>query len=173
MEVEDELMGIDEIEDAELRESVIAAWQMGLDAGNYDSISEILWYPEVAGDDVYHLQHQNDVTSVAISLVDTLLERYPDLDVDRDTVIAGALLHDVSKSMEHAPENANGDEEWVSHPYLAVYLLEELGLSRHLQHVVLAHTPLTSVEPQTLEAEIVNAADEIAATVYRWVNGIE
>ena len=55
----------------------------------------------------------------------------------------------------------------LGHPHYGVHLAAEAGLPVAVQHVVLAHSHRTAVEPATLEAEIVRRVDEVAAAAVR------
>lgn len=172
--IRDALLGLDELADEDLRDRIVQVWETALDKGDYGTLEEIEWIPELEGiaDGADQLSHQSDVTAIAIALVDVVTEQRPELDIDRDTVIAGALLHDVSKLVERSDEfvssRASGSSSYLPHPHYGVHLLAEAGMPLHLQHIVLSHSPLSNVEPQTIEADIVTLADEIAASILLW-----
>lgn len=174
-EVEEALPELDEISDEELREKVVEVWAKGLYESDYESIDQEAWgggYDEIS--DETQLFHVREVTQCAIALTDTLKETR-DLDVDRDTVVAGALLHDISKFHETSPDA----EEWtelgqmLDHPHYAVHMLAEAGLSTHLQHIALVHTHRSKPQPKTMEAELVVLADLAAADAIFWDNAEE
>ena len=107
------------------------------------------------------------MTACAVGLADSLLERRPDIAVDLDTVIAGALVHDVSKLYEFDREARTELGDLLGHPYYGVAVVSQANLPVAVAHVVLSHSPKTSVEPATLEAELVGRADEAAAAAAR------
>jgi len=174
--IRDALLGLDEIEDEDLRDRVVQVWATALDEGDYDVLEEVEWIPGLEGiaEGADQLSHQSDVTTIAIQLVDVVMEQRPELDIDRDTVIAGALLHDVSKLVEGSDEfvfvraSDSAPTNYLPHPHYGVHLLAEAGLSPHLQHIVLSHSPLSKVEPKTIEADIVAKADEVASSALLW-----
>jgi hypothetical protein len=95
------------------------------------------------------------------------LARNDDLEVDLDTVIAGALVHDVSKLYEFDGMERTEVGELLGHPCYGVAVVSRANLPVEIAHVVLSHSPRTSVEPATLEAELVRRADEAAAASIR------
>jgi HD superfamily phosphodiesterase len=89
------------------------------------------------------------------------------VDLDTDLLLAGALVHDVSKLAEFDGMDATPTYDLLGHPYWGVYVVASAGLSVELAHVVLSHTSRTNVEPAFLEAELVRRADEAAASAIR------
>lgn len=167
-EIEEHLFGLDEISDPKLRRKVLSAWEIAIGEGEYESILEVPWFPAEA-DDVPHISHQNDVTKTAINIFDAISGQHPELDIDRDLVIAGALIHDLSKMVERSEHmTSETGEEYVPHPFYGVHILAKAGLSARLQHILLSHTEASGVEPITLEAEIVRVSDVVSASTLLW-----
>jgi hypothetical protein len=94
---------LDAIEDDDLRTGVIDAWVTAIAENDIDDLTTVPWLPPVQRDltldDEYLVAHVRDVTACAVALAETLSEqRERDLSLDMDTVIAGALVHDVANS---------------------------------------------------------------------------
>jgi hypothetical protein len=95
---------LDAIDDPELRAGVVAAWRdAATDAGVTD-LDAVPWLPPVERDlgivgEERLVDHVRDVTACARALAATLADRRG-ADVDRDLLVAGALVHDVSKLAE-------------------------------------------------------------------------
>jgi len=178
----------DEIGDADLRAGVRGAYALALAETEWDDLRAVPWLPDEQArlglPDETTIEHVNDVATLSTALADELLERRPDLGLDRDLVVAGALVHDISKLYEFSPEGAGGvapeDDEaavdgshgtdyydLLGHPYVGVHVCEAAGLPVVLSHIVLSHTGRTNVEPATLEATVVKRADEVAAAAIR------
>ena len=83
------------------------------------------------------------------------------------TVIAGALVHDVSKLYEFDREARTDVGELLGHPHYGLAVVSQANLPVAVAHVVLSHSPKTGVDPATLEAELVRRADEAATAVAR------
>lgn len=162
---------VDWIDDTDLRDRTVDAWVTTLDETGVTDLAAVPWRtPEqqrlgipLSAETL--VEHLRNVTRGGASLADVLSSR-EGIDIDRDVVVAGGLLHDVSKLYEFddAGETAIGD--LLGHPYYGVHIAVRAGLPIGLQHIVLSHTH-TLVEPATLEAAIVRAADAADAAAIR------
>lgn len=154
---------IDGIEDQDLRNRVIEAFEIGLAEGKHDSLNDVPWAPhhrsEVGEQNL--VQHIRDVTTLADCLAKTMGE-IRDIQINHDFVMAGALVHDISKLFEHADDSFTEVREFLEHPHFSVYILESAGIPILIQHIALAHTPNSGVEPKTIESAIVHYADILA-----------
>ena len=165
-----ELPEAGEIADAELREKVIEAWTTALAASSFESIAEIRpsgnpdTPPLKKGTQTDHIR---GVTRLAIRMADELAAMFPDLKVNRDILIAGAICHDVGKTWEFDPENqarwkrAPGATGWPSirHPAYGVHLCLSVGLPEEVAHIAGGHSGEGELVVRSLENTIVNAAD--------------
>ena len=171
MDIESVFPEIKGIEDDGLRTGVATAWTTAAGVNGLDvaDLPEQPWLPpeERAEEPEPLVGHVRDVTACAVGLAESLLERRPDIAVDLDTVIAGALVHDVSKLYEFDREARTELGDLLGHPHYGVAVVSQANLPVAVAHVVLSHSPKTSVEPATLEAELVGWADEAAAAAAR------
>jgi 7,8-dihydroneopterin 2',3'-cyclic phosphate phosphodiesterase len=110
------------------------------------------------------LQHTIGVTKLSLTLCDLIEEVYGGK-VDRDTVVAGALIHDLMKCYTYEPR---GDGSYVSSPLgdkvdhltLLVAELYKRGFPVEIIHVAASHHgDISPVKPKTMEALIVSIAD--------------
>lgn len=163
------------ITDGELRGGVARAWTTACaDAGirTPDELCAAPWFPpaerklDIAEGEETLVSHVRDVAACAVALAGTLEDRR-DVEVDRDLLLAGALVHDVSKLAEFDGHDETPVGDLLGHPYWGVHVVASAGLPVELAHVVLAHTRRTNVEPASLEAELVSRADKVAANAIR------
>ena len=164
---------VDAIEDDELRAGVADAWATAAAENGVEDLTDVPWLPptqrELGLDDERLVDHVRDVTTCALALTEALHERRSDaLSLDLDTVVAGALVHDVSKLAEFAGMDETSVYDLLGHPYYGVHVVARVGLPIELAHVVLSHTDRTAVEPATIEAEVIRRADEVASSAIRW-----
>ncbi len=89
------------------------------------------------------------------------------IDCDRDLVIAGALLHDVGRSVEHS----------IMHATIGAHIAEERGLPREIVEIIRKHTgaglddedvkemglPPGDYMPSTIEEKIVAHSDNMVS----------
>jgi len=168
--VRDAFPELDRIGDDDLRAGVVRAWAAAMAENDVTDLDTVPWFPPVQRDlgidDEYLVGHVRDVTACALTLAETLTERR-DPDLSTDLVVAGALVHDVSKLYEYHRDEETPVGDLLGHPHYGVHVVAAAGLPVELQHVTLAHSSRTSVDPATLEAEIVRRADEVAASAIR------
>jgi putative nucleotidyltransferase with HDIG domain len=162
---------VESIRDDDLREKVLDAWADALDETGWD-LEDVPWYPpeqeRLGLPDETFVDHVNEVVDASVALAEVLVEHRGDrLDVDMDVVLAGALVHDISKLYEFDSEGATDVERFFGHPHYGVYPAARAGLPPEIVQVTLSHTSLTSVEPATMEAEIIRRADQTVASSIR------
>lgn len=157
------------IEDDDLRDGVRRAWETAIEDNGIDDLEALPWFPPAQSTldlpDERLVSHVRDVTQAAIALAETLIDCGYDISIE--TVIAGTLVHDVSKLYEFDGMNETKLGRLIGHPFYGVHTVSQAGLSIEIAHIVLSHTDRTPVDPSTIEAEIVRRADEAAASAIR------
>jgi putative nucleotidyltransferase with HDIG domain len=138
---------IEWIGDTELREQVIATWIDGLERGG--------WTPEDVARMPFTLakkvsasfaQHVRSVTRICAAVSDTFDEIYGgvDLKLDKDMLLAGALLHDVGKLVEMEEVDGvfgkSADGKLVRHAFSGVALADAHGIPAAVQHIIGTHS---------------------------------
>ncbi|WP_338727446.1 HD domain-containing protein [Haladaptatus sp. DJG-WS-42] len=170
-EVEAAFPELAEIADPVLRAQVTDVWTKTYLESDYESLDALLFGGGFEETDANERQvsHTREVTRCALALADTLVEGR-EIEIRRDDVVAGALLHDMSKLLETSSAGQTWTElgELIPHPHFAVSLLEDAGISRHIQHIVLAHTYGSTPQPKTIEAHLVMVADLVSANAIFW-----
>lgn len=175
MNIEDVFPEVETIEDDTLRNGVSSAWTTaaGINGLEIEELEEVPWLPPtqsalgIDAGEALLVDHVRDVTSCALGLAESLLSRNDDLDIDLDVVIAGALVHDVSKLYEFDGMDRTDVGRLLGHPYYGVSVVSRANLPVEVAHIVLSHSSRTNVDPSTLEAEIVRRADEVATASIR------
>jgi putative nucleotidyltransferase with HDIG domain len=175
MDIETVFPEIESIDDDTLRTGVASAWTTaaGINGLDVEDLPELPWLPsaqrelEMDADDALLVEHVRDVTSCAVGLAESLLARNSEFDIDLDIVIAGALVHDVSKPYEFDGMETTEVGELLGHPHYGVAVVSRANLPVEIAHIVLSHSSRTAVEPAMLEAEIVRRADEVVAAGIR------
>jgi len=168
--VREELPEIQEIQDLELRDRVVEAWATALARSSFNAISEI----EPSGNPGVNTlrrgaqtDHIRGVTRLAIRMAEELSTLLPDLKVDRDLLIAGALCHDIGKPWEFDPENrrrweaaprAAGSPS-IRHPAYGAHICLTVGLPEEIAHCATAHSGEGELLVRSLENTIIHHAD--------------
>ena len=169
-QIRQELPEIDQISDESLRNQAIEAWAYAIAHSSFSSIREIppAGNPGVQearrGDQTDHLR---GVTRMAIAIADEMQSAYPELEIDKDIIIAGGLLHDVGKAWEFDPERR---KRWASqqrrygrpsirHPAMGAHICLTIGLPEEIAHIAMAHSGEGELLVRSLECMIVHQAD--------------
>ena len=162
---------VDDIQDDVLREGVLQAWVTALTENGIDDLEALPWLPPEQArldlPDARLVPHVNDVVDGAVAVAEVLLGNGDDVALALDVLLAGALVHDVSKCYEFDGTAETDVGRLLGHPHFGVHVVAAAGLPVEVQHVVLSHSHRTAVEPSTLEAEIVAAVDRVAARAIR------
>ena len=168
--VRKELPEVDDIQDADLRRKVIEAWALCLAHSSFESIDAI---EPAANPGVNRLKngkqsdHIRGVTKMAVAVADQMCDLMPDLKVDKDMLIAGALCHDVGKPFEFDPENR---KRWegnpyksglpaIRHPAFGVHICLTVGLPEEVAHCAAAHSREGEFVVRSLENTIIHHVD--------------
>lgn len=137
---------------------------------NVEDRTTVPWLPPVQADlglpDETLVDYVRDATLLARGMATTLHERRPGSH-DVELVVAGALVHDVSKLYEFDGEDTTAAGDLLGHHHFGIHVVAQAGLPTEIGHIVLSHTHRTTVEPATLEAEVVKRADQVAAAAIR------
>lgn len=157
-----------EIKDAELREKSERAMELAIERGGWDE-STIHLAPVTLNwlnCDISWVEHVTDVTNMCLLEFDQMAKYYARHGVafDRDIVAAGALLHDIGKLTEFAPQKDgtvahSGNWELMRHPLSGAILAAEAGLPDKLVHLIATHSFEGDKSFQTLESEFVRTVD--------------
>ncbi|MDQ2050847.1 HD domain-containing protein [Natronolimnohabitans sp. A-GB9] len=98
------------------------------------------------------------------TLAETLVDRHPADGIDDRIVNLAVFLHDIGREKEDRGE-IDDHAAWGARE--AGRILEDVGASPetidHVQHCVRAHRYSNTIEPETLEAELVSDADNLDA----------
>lgn len=151
---------IDLIRDANLRAAVVKIWERLWEQSEYERVGDVpvslkIPYPQV--------KHAQGVVRAALATAD-VFEAVHGRKFDRDVLIAGALLMDVSKLVETRPSGAGYAATELGrrlpHATIAAHLALELGVSLAVVHVITAHSPNGGKAPSTPECQLLDWLDQ-------------
>jgi putative nucleotidyltransferase with HDIG domain len=149
--VTEDLPEMVEIGNADLRRKAIEAWAFALSHSSFGRISDI---PPGGNPGMNVLKrgsqadHLRGVAKLALQIADTFIAQRPEVCVDRDVVLTGALCHDVGKCYEFDPENlarweadpsASG-QPTLRHTVFGTYVCLAVGLPEEIAHIACAHS---------------------------------
>jgi hypothetical protein len=159
------------ISDASLRAGVEAVWQELWQASPFESIADLPSSTEIP---YPHIPHNRAVVALALSAAE-VFERFHGVVVDRDVLVASALLQDVSKLVEYQPGPDGASLTTLGkgypHAFWAAHVALAHGVPDAVCQVILAHTPNSPKFPDSIEGKIlyyVDQMDVIAIYGDRW-----
>jgi hypothetical protein len=135
------------IEDESLRARVIAVWQDAMETGDWDveDLQKMPYTLLIEDVDISFPEHVSVVCQLCIAMEEVLREAYGDrYHIDRDTLIAGALLADVGKLLEF--RKVDGEYRWANmyqylrHPFTGVGLCFKHNIPEAVMHIVATHS---------------------------------
>jgi putative nucleotidyltransferase with HDIG domain len=149
--VVEDLPEIEQIQHPVLRTKAIEAWAFALSHSSFGRISDI---PPGGNPGMNVLKrgsqadHLRGVARLALQIVDTFIAQRPEVRVDRDVVLTGALCHDVGKPYEFDPVNLARWQEDPSatgqptlrHTVFGTYVCLAVGLPEEIAHIACAHS---------------------------------
>ncbi len=157
---------LDWIADADLRERVTDTWVKALELSpltpaDLERIPFTLLVPDCP---VTFMQHKRCVVHIARRSAEAMVEFMGKaLPVDRDTVIAGAILADVGKLLEYEVVDGAARQSrrgaYLRHPFTGVALAIAAGVPDRVCHIIAAHADEGNLVRRSTEATIVHHAD--------------
>jgi putative nucleotidyltransferase with HDIG domain len=170
MGVREELVAIlpeiDLISDGGLKSKVLATWEEALSRGGWGPGDiERMPFTLVKKVDLNFAQHVRSVTRICLKVAETFDEIYrgKTLKLNRDILLAGALLHDVGKLLEMTEVDGrfekSRDGKLVRHPFSGVALADAQGLPAEVLHIIGTHSKEGDPYKRTPEATVLHYAD--------------
>ena len=154
------------IEDPDLREKVTRTWELAFERSPLEpedllSIPFTLHVPDCQ---VTFMAHKRLVVHLALECAKKIGEFMAhDMPVNRDVLVAGAILADVGKLLEYEKEGGETRQsvrgQYLRHPFTGVALAQECGVPDPVCHIVATHAGEGNLVKRSSEAFIVHHAD--------------
>src|SRR6266704_2670859 len=159
------------INDKSLRERVAAVWNEAITTGcggkgwTVDELRAVK-FTLLAGDiDMKFVEHLNSCALQCIAIADVLKRGFRcSIPIQRDYLVAGALLADVGKPLEY-DKDASGKVvqgtfgQQVRHPFSGVALAYKHGLPGEVMHIIATHSHEGDKMERSIESIIFHHAD--------------
>ena len=161
---------IEWIEDLQLRERVTATWALALERSplSAEDLRAIPFTLLVPNCPITFMEHKRCVVHIARKSAEAMQEFMGRaLPINKDYVIAGAILADVGKLLEYeiGPDGKSRQSERgeaLRHPFTGVALALECGVPDEVCHIIATHAAEGDLVKRTTEAFIVHHADFMA-----------
>jgi putative nucleotidyltransferase with HDIG domain len=170
--VREDLPEIANISDPKLAAGAVEAWAYALSRSSFRRITDI---PPEGNPGLSVLKrgtqadHLRGVAGLAVRIVDEFESTRPEVMIDRDIVLTGALCHDVGKPYEFDPvrmarwaeDPSQSGQPTLRHSVYGAHVCLTVGLPEEVAHIALGH----SLEGQHIgvstECMIVRHADHV------------
>ena len=165
---------VTEITNETLADTVVEIWREFWDKSAWERLEDVPKNPKSLGDRPL-LAHVRAVTQQAIWTGRVVRQQHA-IAVDMDLLTAGALLHDVSKLLEYAPEQGSPGVTTrygtlIQHGVGTASSVLNRDLPLDLAHLILSHTTASAMPPRTIEAVILHYADYADSDVLLMAEG--
>ena len=151
--------------DIDLRNKVVEVWKKAADRGNWTSLNDIPFTLLFENSGLL-TDHTKRIAQLARSIMQIREE-----DIDRDHLIAGALLHDVGKLLEYELHNGRIIKSEYGkrfrHPISGSQLAKECNIPDEVIHIIYAHSHEGDNSKRSPEAIIVHHCDFIDFEIKR------
>jgi len=160
---------INEIHDPVMRENVAACWEEAIEfRGWTENLLRAIPFTLLASNvAIPYIDHVRAVCRMCIACDDVLNELHGPrkTPVNRDALVAGALLADVGKLLEFEIKDGKPEKsifgKHIRHPFSGVALAYKHGLPSEVMHVIATHSKEGEGEKRTPESIIFHHADFI------------
>jgi putative nucleotidyltransferase with HDIG domain len=165
---------VDQIQDSDIRRKVIEVWDRAWKQSTFKNIEDVPLNTVIRG---YSLvDHTRCVTKITIEAAKMIKELHS-INMNSDTLIAGALLHDVGKLLEMEMRGGKivkteiGEKH--AHASVGAQLASNLGLPKEITHLIESHTSSSGQSPRTQEAGLLHYCDFANAATLYFASGIK
>ncbi|MBU0496758.1 MAG: HD domain-containing protein [Candidatus Thermoplasmatota archaeon] len=147
------------IKNETLRNQVAKTWSTAANKGGWTNLDDVPFTLLIENSGRL-VDHTRRITKLAWNVGNTREEP-----LNKDYLIAGAILHDVGKLLEYEIKNGKAVKsefgKQYRHPVSGSNLAKELGLPAEVVHIIYAHSKEGDTIQRSLEAIIVNHCDFI------------
>lgn len=162
------------LHDGELRETIITCWVRIWEESHWTELTDCPFTPPFP--DISLIEHINCIGEMVLAMADILEKNNPELKLDRDYLITGALLHDLSKpvEIESSPEGYTWGKilKLMPHATYGAMVAMAQGLPPRVANIILAHSRWTGASPASPEAVLLHYLDYGLADVLRAARGL-
>lgn len=151
------------ITDLTVRQQVIDAFVLGWELGGWERWEDAAYWLSWVRKEGTGLEFVRSTARIAWAVAD-VLEEESEATINRDHLIAGALLRDVGKFLEKAPRGQGPlASSLLRHAFTGVHIALTVGLPIDVAHIIAASGPEGMFAHRSPEATIVAHAELLAA----------
>jgi len=154
------------IENATLQKKTIKVWieAMKKRGWKFDDLRQMPFTLLIEKTSINIIEHTRAVARCSLEIAEVFVKEYKEkISLNRDYLLAGALLHDVGKLFEYKKVKGkfvkNEGGKLLRHPISGATFASQHGLPQEVIHIIAAHSKEGDGARRTVEAVIVNHAD--------------
>lgn len=154
------------IKNPDLRNKCLHIWEDAMQRGEWDvhDLKEMPFTLLIKNTPINIVEHTRAVTLCSIRIAEVMLEQYQGrIKLDRDILLAGAILHDVGKLFEYERGNdgfvKSEAGKLLRHPVSGAAFAAKYDVPDEVLHIIAAHSKEGDGARRTVEAVIINHAD--------------
>jgi putative nucleotidyltransferase with HDIG domain len=156
----------DLITDTSLRAKCLKTWEAAIGQGGWrvEDLTRMAHTLLLKDVPTNFVEHTRAVVLTCVGVADIYAEIYGDRNpLDRDHLIAGALLHDVGKLVEYAWVDGKTVQSdygrHLRHPFSGVILAAQQGIPADVLHMIATHAKEGDLVQRSREATVIHHAD--------------
>ena len=165
---------VEQIQSEQLRQAVVSVWESLLEKSKWDSFEAIPC--DLGLTAIPLVQETRNVTNYVIRAAQVYDRGYDELSINMDYLIAGSLLHNVSRIMEYRPilGGAEKTEEGqiYAEQFLGISEALHYGIPTEVIHMIVSDTSKINMVPATPEALILYFCTRIDMDVRNKMAGL-
>ena len=162
------------IKDDKLREKVTNAWIYTIENSvlTAEDLEKIPFSLLIKDCKISFMNHKRTCVQLAVEMANIMKKNFGDeINIDMDTLIAGAILIDIGKLLEYeivdGKLSTSSAGKLVRHPFSGLAIAAKFDLSPEIQHIVGTHSKEGDLGKRTVESIIVNHADFVSFDPFR------
>lgn len=145
------------IQNAELRKKCVDAWVLAWELSGWERIEDVPLTGAVKKP--LGVQHNRAVARLALAVYETFKESH-NVELNRDYLIAGALLHDVAKPLEYAPAGQGSlAGNLLRHSMYGIHIALAVGLPLEIAQIIGGHSYEGQYVKRTPESTVIHFLD--------------
>jgi hypothetical protein len=154
---------IQQISDPDLRRKVDQLWQRLWQESKWQRLEDVPVSSKIKRS---HLPHAQAVVRLAVAAAE-VAEQIHGQPVNRDILLAAAIVQDAGKLVEYEPaEGGHGFQRaqlglQLQHSMYAAHVAMQLELPLEVVHIMLAHSPSTTLAPRSRECALLFWIDQL------------
>lgn len=157
------------IKDEQLRNKVLDCWVYAIENSvlTPEDLEVIPFSLLIKDCKISFMNHKRTAVQLSVDIAKRMKENFGDeIQIDMDTLIAGAILIDVGKLIEY--DKVDGQlttskaGKLLRHPFSGVAIADRFGLPPEVQHIIAYHAKEGDLAKRSVEAIIVHHADFVS-----------